>query len=112
VQNDFDETHTRTVDFTILITANIFLTLVNRSFYYSIFKTIRYKNNMVLIIIGITLLLTALLLYVPILSRFFEFDQLDLTQLGISIGIGFVSVIWIEFTKFWQRKKESKDLNK
>jgi Ca2+-transporting ATPase len=110
VQNGFDETHTRTVVFTILITANIFLTLVNRSFYYSIFKTIRYKNNMVLMIIGITLLLTALLLYVPILSRFFEFDQLDITQLGISIGIGFVSVIWIEFTKFWQRKKELKDL--
>jgi Ca2+-transporting ATPase len=110
VQNGFDETHTRTVVFTTLITANIFLTLVNRSFYYSIFKTIRYKNNMVLMIIGITLLLTALLLYVPILSRFFEFDQLEITQLGISIGIGFVSVIWIEFTKFWQRKKELKDL--
>jgi hypothetical protein len=31
-----------------LIASNIFLTLENRSFYYSIFTTIRYKNNLVL----------------------------------------------------------------
>jgi Ca2+-transporting ATPase len=103
VQNGFDEAHTRTVVFTILITANIFLTLVNRSFYYSIFKTICYKNNMVLMIIGITLFITALLLYVPILNNFFEFEQLNLAQLCISIAVGFISVIWIEVAKLWKR---------
>ena len=105
VQNGFDEAHTRTLVFIILVAANIFLTLVNRSFYYSIFKTIRYKNTMVFMIIGITLSITALLLYVPILTKFFEFEQLSFVQLSIAIGIGFVSVIWIEFAKMIKRFK-------
>jgi Ca2+-transporting ATPase len=103
VQHGFDEPHTRTIVFTILITANIFLTLVNRSNYYSILKTILYKNNMVLMIIGITLSITALLLYVPFLNRFFEFERLQFSQLIISIAIGFVSVIWIEVVKIFKR---------
>ena len=51
VQQGFSEAHTRIMVFTTLIAANIFLTLVNRSFYYSIFTTMRYKNNLVLLII-------------------------------------------------------------
>ena len=47
VLKGFSEPHTRTMVFTTLISANIFLTLVNRSFYYSIFTTSRYKNNLV-----------------------------------------------------------------
>lgn len=103
VQNGFDEPHTRTIVFTILITANIFLTLVNRSYYYSILKTIQYKNNMVLMIIGITLSITALLLYVPFLTRFFEFERLAFSQLSIAIAIGFVSVMWVEVVKIFKR---------
>ena len=97
--NHFNEAHTRTVVFTILIAANIFLTLVNRSFYYSVITTIRYKNNMVLMIIGITVTITSMLLYVPVLNKFFEFDELSLSQLGISVAIGFISVFWIEIIK-------------
>lgn len=99
VYNNFDEAHTRTLVFTVLVAANIFLTLSNRSFYYSVITTIRYKNNMVLMIIGITLAITAMLLYVPVLNKFFEFDELSLAQLGISVAIGFVSVFWIEIIK-------------
>jgi len=105
VQQGFNEAHTRTMVFTALITANIFLTLVNRSFYYSIFTTIKYKNNLVLLIIGSTILITALLLYIKPLSDFFEFEQLDLLQLGISVAIGFFSVIWYEIVKGQKRLK-------
>ena len=51
----YDEALTRTMTFTVLIAANIFLTLINRSFYYSILTTLKYKNNMVLFIIFITI---------------------------------------------------------
>ncbi len=105
VQNGFDEAMTRTVVFTILISANIFLTLVNRSFNYSIFKTIQYKNNLVFIIIGITVSNTAMLLYVPWLTSFFDFKQLNLSQLSSAIVIGFVSVIWFEIFKISVRNK-------
>jgi Ca2+-transporting ATPase len=100
----FDEAHTRTMVFTVLIAANIFLTLVNRSFYYSIFTTLKYKNNLIPIIIGITITITGLLLYVPPLTAFFKFDQLDAAQLLTSIAIGFLSVIWFEVVKMRTRK--------
>ena len=105
VYHSFDEAHTRTMVFTVLIAANIFLTLVNRSFYYSIFTTIRYKNNLILLIIGITTGITGLLLFVPSMTRFFEFATLSIAQLFTCIGIGFISVTWYEFVKIKTRLK-------
>jgi len=104
VQNDFTESYTRTSIFLTLIASNIFLTLENRSFYYSIFTTILYKNNLVLIIIGVTLILTSLLLFVPLFSKFFLFEMVDYKQIGLSILVGFVSVMWIEFYKLIKRR--------
>jgi Ca2+-transporting ATPase len=106
VHQGYNESVTRAMVFVTLITANIFLTLVNRSFFYSIIATLKYKNNLVLLIIGITILLTGLLLYLRPLTKFFEFEQLRLTQLGISIGVGFVSVVWFEFVKWVKRNKK------
>jgi len=105
VYQSFDETLTRTMVFTVLITANIFLTLVNRSFYYSIFTALRYKNNLVLLIIAITVAITGLLLFVPPLTTFFEFEKINTSQLFTCIGIGFVSVIWYEIVKIFKRLK-------
>ncbi|MES2268551.1 MAG: cation-translocating P-type ATPase [Bacteroidota bacterium] len=102
-----DEQLTRTMVFTCLITANIILTLVNRSFYYSLFTTIRYKNNLVLLIIGITLLISASLIYLKPLADFFGFNPLNIYQLALSLAIGFISVIWFEFYKWWTRKSTS-----
>lgn len=104
VQNNFSETYTRTSIFLTLIASNIFLTLENRSFYYSIFTTIRYKNNLVLLIIGITIAVTSLLLFVPVFSKFFLFEIVDYTQIGLSILIAFVSVMWIEIYKIFKRR--------
>ncbi len=109
VHQGYSESTVRTMVFTVLIMANIFLTLVNRSFYYSVFTTLRYRNNLVLIIIGITIALSALLLYVRPLTKFFQFEYLNLFQLSISIGLGFFSVIWYEIVKWLKRKKEISD---
>ncbi len=109
VYNAFNEAHTRTMVFTVLITANIFLTLVNRSFYYSIFTTLKYKNNMVLFIIALTISITGLLLFVPPLTKFFEFETLKISELGIAIVIGFASVIWYEVVKIKKRLSANKD---
>lgn len=104
VYQGFSESLTRTIVFTVLVAANIFLTLVNRSFYYSIFTTLRYKNNSILIIISATIALLAALLYVKPLTQFFQFEHLNLPQLGVSIGIGFLSVIWFELIKLYKRR--------
>jgi len=107
VYNGFNEAHTRTMVFTALIASNIFLTLVNRSFYFSIFNTLRYKNNLILLIIGITITITGLLLFVPPLTAFFEFESLNVSQLFTCIGIGFISVIWYELVKIKTRLKSN-----
>ena len=105
VSEGFDEDQTRTMVFTVLISANIFLTLVNRSFYYSIFTTLRYKNNLVPLIISLTVLITGLLLFVPILASFFQFKTPTFLQLATSVGTGFISVIWYELVKLRTRMK-------
>jgi P-type Ca2+ transporter type 2C len=104
IHQSANEDLTRTMVFTGLVTANIFLTLVNRSFYYSILTTFKYKNKLVSIIVSITIFITGLILFVPSITRFFQFQQLTTLQLIISIGIGFLSVIWYEFVKLYKRK--------
>jgi P-type Ca2+ transporter type 2C len=104
--NGYSEAVTRTMTFTVLIAANIFLTLVNRSFYYSIFTTLRYKNNLVPLIIGITIVIYALLLLANPLTAFFGLNRLTALQLGVSVGAGFVSVIWFEVYKWIKRIRQ------
>ncbi len=103
VQQGMSESHTRTMVFVVLITANIFLTLINRSFYYSIFTTIRYRNNMVLLIICITTILTAAMVYFHPLAGFFKFSFLNPFQVFTCISIGFLSVMWFELVKLIKR---------
>ena len=107
VSSGFPENTTRTMVFMVLIVANIFLTLVNRSFYYSIFTTLKYKNNLVPTIIGLTITLSLTLLYVPVLTRFFEFERLTIPQLGTTIVIGAISVLWYEIVKVIKRTKKN-----
>ena len=106
VTSGYNEAITRTMVFTVLITANIFLTLINRSFYYSILTILKYKNNMVLFIVFITIALVGLILYLNPLTVFFEFESLNLYQLLTSIIIGFISVIWYEIVKAIKRVKQ------
>ncbi|MDO6518664.1 cation-translocating P-type ATPase [Zobellia uliginosa] len=103
VAQSFDEYTTRTMVFMVLIVANIFLTLVNRSFYYSLWTTLRYKNNLVGLIIGITAALAASLLFVPPLTAFFEFSTLNVDQLLVCLLAGSISVLWYEVVKWGKR---------
>ncbi|WP_430402772.1 cation-translocating P-type ATPase [Fluviicola sp.] len=107
VYNGFNEELTRTMVFTDLVVANIFLTLINRSFYYSIWTTLKYKNKLVAYIIGITLLLMGLILFVRPLTNFFEFEPMNGSQLLICLGTGFISVSWFEIVKWVKRRKKN-----
>ncbi|WP_348824414.1 cation-translocating P-type ATPase [Flavobacterium aestuarii] len=107
ITDGFSEDHTRTIIFLTLLSANIFLTLANRSFYYSIFTTLKYKNNLVPLIIGLTLFVTASLLIIPLFRTFFQFEMISFPQIGLSVLIGFVSVFWIEIFKFLRRRNTS-----
>jgi Ca2+-transporting ATPase len=94
----------RTMVFTVLIFSNIFLTLVNRSSVDYIFETFKYKNGLISIIIGITIVLTAIMLYVPLVTNFFQLHYLNFIQLLSCIVIGLLSIIWVEGFKYIKRR--------
>ncbi len=98
-----NEALTRAMVFTSLMSANIFLTLVNRSFYYSILTTLSYKNKLIGLILGLSVAILGIILYVKPIALFFEFEFLDLPNLLFCLVVGFVSVIWFEGVKGYKR---------
>lgn len=106
VLHGYDENSTRAMVFTTLLFANIFLTLVNRSLYYSFITTLRYRNNLLLIVIIITLLMLAIILYLPPVSSFFAIVSLTGMQLLVCLIAAIISVFWIELWKWIKRSKQ------
>ncbi|WP_340696622.1 cation-translocating P-type ATPase [Flavobacterium ginsengisoli] len=104
IYNQWNENITRSMVFLTLITSNIVLTLVNRSFYYSLWTTFQYKNILVSIIIGITIFLTILLFAIPFLRSLFNFELITLSQMFFCIATGLVSVLWFEVVKYFRRR--------
>jgi len=92
--------------FLTLIASNITLTLVNRSFYYSIITTLGYKNRLVPLIITITMVITALFIFVEPFIGFLKFERLSLTQVVLSVFTGFLFVIWFEILKWNKRRNQ------
>lgn len=92
--------------FTNLIFANLFLTLVNRSFYDSVFTSLKYKNRLLSGILILTLLLLAVILYFPPVSFFFKVTALNAGQLILTLVAALISVGWFEIYK-WNRRRDA-----
>ncbi|GGC33069.1 ATPase [Parapedobacter defluvii] len=107
VQTGGDEAKTRTLVFTTLIFANILLSFVNRSFFYSVFERLRSRNRLLTGITVLVLVILFAILYVAPLSRFFDVTPLRVTELGICLVIASVSVLWFEFYKLFRRKRHT-----
>lgn len=101
--NNYEETKIRALIFTNLILSNVFLTLINRSFTETIFKTIKRKNRLIPIIISLSLLLLLLILYVPALNAIFEVVPLTFLELMIPVLIAFGATFWIEPLKYFNK---------
>jgi P-type Ca2+ transporter type 2C len=106
VRQGYNEDLTRTMVFTTLVVANVFLTLVNRSFYYSILTTLSYKNDLIIRVILISIALLLAMIYVPLFATFFKLTPLTWVQFSLSALVGFVVVIWFEGYKWLKRRKK------
>ena len=104
MQHQQNETMVRTSIFITLLFCNIFLTLINRSFHYSVFKTLRYKNYLIPLITGITTLFILSLLYIPFIRQLFHLGTLPFSYLAMCIIIALVSTFWIEIFKVFKNK--------
>jgi P-type Ca2+ transporter type 2C len=100
----YNENLTRTMVFTTLVVANMVLTLVNRSFYYSVFTAFKYKNNLLRIVLAVTAVLLICLLYIPFIRDFLKFDFLPAPQFAIAAAAGVAGVIWFELYKLIKRR--------
>ena len=106
VHSGATENEVRTAVFITLITSNILLTLVNRSFYYSFLSTFRYHNQLLRAILVITALMLCIMLFVPFIRDFFRLAPASLQMVLCSIAVSMISVLWIEIVK-WRRRVSS-----
>lgn len=105
---------TTSMVFICLVSANIFLTLVNRSFTFSVITTLKYKNNLIPVIIGLTISLVIVIFAIDPLRAFFKFENPSTQQVAVSILTGLASVIWFEGYKGIKRlanKKQRRETN-
>ncbi|QDK78563.1 cation-translocating P-type ATPase [Spirosoma sp. KCTC 42546] len=86
----------RTLAFSTLVLCNILLTLVNRSFTQSVFRTIHVSNWMLWLMLGLTFgLLLATLFFLPA-QRLFGFTTVSASAFGWCTLASLVGVGWIE----------------
>lgn len=102
-----DEQFIRTVIYTILIFSNILLTLVNRSFNYSIWHTLRYKNPLVPIILCLSTAVLLLSIYLEPVRNLFQFSALSIAHILACFAVSMAAVLWIELYKYIVRKKNA-----
>lgn len=95
---------TRAVVFTTLVISNILLTFVNRSFTESLFRTIRYKNNLAVPVFVASVAFLLAIHYIPLLRDIFGLAPLAQTDVLICTVVAAISVLWFELFKLFRRR--------
>ncbi|MCJ7935912.1 MAG: cation-translocating P-type ATPase [Chryseobacterium sp.] len=103
VHDGNDEAKTRALVFTTLILANILLSFVNRSFYYSILESCKNRNFLLVGISVLVLVFLFIILYVKPVAGFFSVTSLTAKELGLAVLVSAISVLWFELYKFIKR---------
>lgn len=101
-----NEEKTRAMVFTTLIFSNVWLSLTNRSFYYSLWSSFRNKNNLMVYVTVLTLVILFAILYIQPISLFFKVTSLNLNELGIAMLVAMLSVLWFEVYKWIKRRRK------
>ncbi len=93
------EFEARALAFATLVSGNLGLILVNRSWKYSILRSIFTPNPALWYVIGGAFTFLLLALYLPKLSEIFHFAPVASSSLVICIILGFCSTLWFEVYK-------------
>lgn len=103
VSHGNDEAKTRALVFTTLIFSNILLSLVNRSFHYSMVECFNNRNVLLAGISVLVVIFLLIILYAAPVSGFFSVAALSIEELGLALITASVSVLWFEVYKFIKR---------
>jgi Ca2+-transporting ATPase len=98
------EDKARAFAFGSLVAANIAQIFAHRSHTRSLLQGLRTPNKAVWIVTGVALSMFVLVVYEPMLAGLFRFHPLGAAELGGSIAIGAMSVVWFELWKTAQRR--------
>jgi Ca2+-transporting ATPase len=94
----------RTEVLTVLLFANIFLTLVNRSFSANIFQTIRYRNNLAPWVLASSAAFITTILLVPAVRNIFGLAPLGIHGLFTCMVLALGSTGWYELYKYFRQR--------
>ncbi len=73
-------------------------------------SSIKNRNRLFPIVIGLTLALLFAILYIDAFAGFFKVTGLSLQEVGITILVAGASVLWFEFYKLYKRIPQTKFL--
>ncbi|HEY0489720.1 MAG TPA: cation-translocating P-type ATPase [Telluria sp.] len=99
------EDQARAFGFSTLVAANIAQIFANRSHARSLLQGLRTPNRVIWIVAGAALSMLVLVVYQPLLAGLFRFHPLGAAELGASIAIGAMSVVWFELVKTALRRQ-------
>ncbi len=102
IARGFSEPATRTLAFTTIVVANLFLILTNRSWQETIATTLRRPNRSLAIVLGLTIVVLLLVISVPVLQELFRFAPVPPADLALCSIAGGLSIAWFEIYKSWK----------
>ena len=99
MQRGYKIEYVRTVIFLTLVISNMFLTFVNRSFQENVFKTIRYKNSLVPIVLFASLLFIVGIGFIPLIQRAFHLTRISIGDFMLCTVVSLLVTGWFEVYK-------------
>jgi len=102
-----DEPTTRALTFTTLVIANLGLIFANRSHSRLILEALQARNAALWWVVGGTLLLLGLVLYVPGVRSLFDFSLPSPLELVLCLAAGIISLLWFEALKVLTRRHDA-----
>lgn len=90
------ELEARTLVFSTLVSSNLGLILVNRSWRHSILKSLTSYNPALWWVVTVALIFLLLAIYLPFLQEVFHFAPVAIGHLAITFLAGLLSVLWFE----------------
>jgi P-type Ca2+ transporter type 2C len=98
----YSEEMVRSLVFVTMIFSNIFLTFTNRSFEYTLVKTIFYKNNIIRWVTLASLGMLAAIVLIPGLAHLFMMERLLWLDFLYCLLAALAGTWWFELFKWWR----------
>jgi Ca2+-transporting ATPase len=103
--------YTRTIVFITFLVSNVLLTFAGRSFKEPFSRTIRYRNNLVPVILLLSGLFLALIYFIPFVRQLFQLTSVRGIHLLAAFGTGLLSIGWFGIYKGINEKVRSQDIS-